>query len=186
MQKYILNSPELCLIATGTIDFSTMGTASTGESFMAVVGGLNEVLPAVGAQTYYLGTSSAETVLWDDFGTFDPGPHATGCFFTVPRNGRYAFNWTFLISILSVVQLTIFIDKNGTTFFTQQKQVYSTTGAGNYSGSFSNYVLIDCLAGDIIKFGTTFNGSNINPILFLGLAAGDYKTWVSGMLLRTT
>ena len=174
---------------TGKLGTMEAGVSLAGSSFMAVVTGL-EILPSSGSQTYLLGTNLVETILWDDFGSaFYPGDGVgTPANFTAPIDGRYEFKWNFLISIISVSSLNIEIYVNGVLNLYSQKQKYSTTGAGNFSGTFYVSSLLTLSVGDIVTFGTTFTGSAINPIRFLGQIGPDNTslTWVSGTLLKTT
>lgn len=175
---------------TGKLGTMESGVSLVGSSFMGVVGGIQEVLPSSGSQTYFLGTNLAQTILWDDFGSaFFAGSGAgVPANFTAPIDGRYEFKWNFLISIISVSSLTIDIYVNGAMILSSQKAKYSTTGAGNFSGSFYVSGLLTLAAGDIVTFGTTFVGSALNQISFLGVFPpnNSYQTWVSGTLLKTT
>lgn len=165
------------------------GVSLAGSSFMAVVSP-QEILPSSGSQTYLLGTNLVETILWDDFGSaFFPGSGVgSPATFTAPVDGRYEFKWNFLISIIQVTQLTIDIYVNSVQTLSSQKGKYSTTGAGNFSGSFYVSGLLTLAAGDVVTFGTTFVGSALNQISFLGgnPPSFPYNTWVSGTLLKTT
>jgi hypothetical protein len=172
---------------TGKLGTLESGVPLDGSSFMAVVFQF-EPLPTVsGDHTEFVGTYQAMTVLYDDFGIFNPGPSVGGASFTAPITGRYNFVWSSLLSALNPTTIDngqIYI--NGVNTF--QAQGVQTSGTIQKGA-----VVVDCnvnlTAGDVITFAIEFFASTLNPFRIVGgqpgTSFGPYNSWVSGTLLKT-
>jgi hypothetical protein len=166
----------------GTIVPPVLASNFEGSSFMAVTAS-SELLPNLGNQTYYWGTNLAETVLYDDFTSFFPGDGlGIPAKFIAPVAGYYQFTWQCTISIASLSSLTLFIVKNGTTFYNAIKQTNTT--AEGFLGTFEVSTTIRLDALDTVEFGVTLNGTTNSPIFFLG-STPHYYTWVMGTLVKS-